>query len=180
MYARELGTDYHQFRSFFQGVFQDALVGKADLKELISEHEDLWHADGNVDALLARWFSTEDARNEPMLALVASLRSSGTPCYLATNQEKYRGEYIRDVMFKDEFNAYFVSAFIGSKKPSPEYFRAVLAEISARQPGIQPSDILFLDDSPEHIEGAKEVGLDAHLFTSTEQAYNLLSLPIAR
>lgn len=175
-YAREKGIDYSSFRSFFQGEFQLALVGQADLKELIRRHEDLWQTNGRVDDLLARWFKAEDVRNEPLLREVANLRRAGVPCYLATNQEKYRGSHIVNEMFKDEFDGYFVSAVVGSKKPSRDFFLKVVSAIAKDHPFVKPADILFIDDSPEHIEGAKMVGINAYLYESVAQVKRLLAL----
>lgn len=168
-YARERGVDYAPFRTFFQGEFQKALVGQADLKQLIAQHEDVWQTGGDIDGLLQRWFTSEDVRNEPLLQEVAKLRQAGMPCYLATNQEKYRGEYITNTMFKGEFDGYFVSGVVGYKKPSHEFFIAAASAIAENHPGVEPQDILFIDDSPEHIGGAREVGLNAHLYERVSQ-----------
>ncbi len=175
LYAREKKIEYSAFRAFFQGEFQQALVGKADLKALVQKHEDLWRTDGDVDGLLDRWFKVEDTRNEPLLQKVAELRRAGIPCYLATNQEKYRGSHITNSMFKDEFDGYFVSAEVGSKKPSREFFLAVIDAITAKHPSVNPADILFIDDSPEHVEGAVAVGINAHLYKSIDQVEGLLT-----
>ena len=175
VYAREKNIDYSAFRDFFQGEFQQSLIGQADLKDLIRKHENLWQTNGKIDDLLARWFKTEDVRNEPLLRKVADLRHTNIPCYLATNQEKYRGIHIVNEMFKDEFDGYFVSAVVGSKKPSRDFFLSVIATISKEHPSVKPADILFIDDSLEHIEGAKAVGINAHLYESMPQVERLLA-----
>lgn len=176
VYARERNIDYGAFRAFFQGEFQQALVGQADLKDLIRKNEDLWQTNGKVDDLLARWFKVEDVRNEPLLRKVADLRRVGIPCYLATNQEKYRGSHIVNEMFKGEFDGYLVSAVVGSKKPSRDFFLTAISMIAKTHPFITPADILFIDDSPEHIEGAKAVGINAYLYESMPQVGRLLAL----
>jgi HAD superfamily hydrolase (TIGR01509 family) len=175
IYAKERNIDYKNFRNFFQGDFQEALVGKADLKKLIADHEDLWQTDGDIDNLMSRWFEFEDKRNKPLLKIVESLRAKGIKCYLVTNQENYRGKHIVNNMFKGEFDGYFVSADIGSMKPSREFFLSVVDRVKSENPGIATKDILFIDDSPEHIEGAALIGINAYLYENLEQIKTLLT-----
>lgn len=53
--------------------------------------------------------------------------------------------------------AYF-SQMMGLRKPHPEIFEQVLSENH-----LAPHETLFIDDSPQHIEGAKKVGLNTLL-----------------
>lgn len=52
---------------------------------------------------------------------------------------------------------------MGMRKPDPEIFEAVI-----EQNGLAASETLFIDDSPQHIEGAKSVGLQAHFLSSDQ------------
>lgn len=175
-YARANNKDYAGFRAFFQGEFQNALIGKADLKQLILAHDDLWESHGDVDHLLAKWFSAEHSPNTPLLDALQVLHTQGTPCYIATNQEKYRGTHLIEHVLPKIFDGYFVSALVGSKKPTKEFFGHVIEHINAENPGIEAKDILFIDDSPEHIEGALACGINAHLYKNNSQVMKLLSL----
>lgn len=56
-------------------------------------------------------------------------------------------------------------------KPEPEIYRAVLAELQA-----QPQDVVFFDDRPDNVEGARRLGIEAHVFTEADQ----LTLPPRR
>lgn len=113
IYARSRGLNIEPFDKFFKEEFPSARMGKADLKELIAANQDVWHWSGNVEELLAMWFQSEDVKNEPLIEVIRKVRISGLPCYLATNQEQYRGDYIRNVMFKDIFDGYFISVEMG-------------------------------------------------------------------
>ncbi len=173
-YARQKGIDYRYFREFFQGDFQQALIGEADLRELIQRHHNLWRVEKDVDTLLEEWFTFEDLPNEPLIKLIKKLKARNTPCYLATNQEQYRGKHLVDTMFAGLFDGYFVSAFVGAKKPSREFFSTVVSTIAAKHPPVKAKDILFIDDSPEHVAGAMMAGINAHLYVNFEQARCLL------
>src|SRR5262245_32825340 len=83
--AREYGLNHDQTRDFFQGIFLECLVGRADLKTAIAPFLRGWGWPGTVDEFLQRWFTEEDAPDRRMLDAIADLRQRGLPCYLATN-----------------------------------------------------------------------------------------------
>ena len=101
-FSRSLARDYaitlEKTSSFFRGPFLECLVGKADLKRLLTPYLLSWGWQGSVDDFLACWFRAEHAINEALLHSVTELRQQGILCYLATNQEQYRTTYILDQM----------------------------------------------------------------------------------
>jgi putative hydrolase of the HAD superfamily len=61
--------------------------------------------------------------------------------------------------FKSYFEKVYYSNEIGLKKPYPETFLEV-----CKWNDLDPSETLFIDDSLQHVEGAKKAGLQvAHL-----------------
>ena len=59
-------------------------------------------------------------------------------------------------VFASCFEQIYFSHQLGLRKPKPECFRQVMAENS-----LQAEQTLFIDDSIQHVEGAKSVGIDA-------------------
>lgn len=59
-------------------------------------------------------------------------------------------------IFSTLFKKVYLSFEIGQKKPAVEAFQYVINDA-----GINPAETLFIDDSPQHIEGAKKAGLNA-------------------
>lgn len=174
IYARTHGMNPERFSQFFQQQFPAAIVGEADLKELIELNREVWEYDGDIDVLLEQWFSGENIRNEELLSYVQELRAKGTPCYLATNQEKYRGAYMKEKMFPGEFDGFFVSAELGVKKPDAAFYEKVIMILAQKHAGLQPSDIVFFDDTMDNIDGAKQLGIDAHYYEHFDQVKQLL------
>jgi HAD superfamily hydrolase (TIGR01509 family) len=41
--------------------------------------------------------------------------------------------------------------------------------------GFDPADVLFIDDSPQHIEGAAQAGLQVHYYQDAAAFYALFS-----
>lgn len=54
------------------------------------------------------------------------------------------------------FDHVYLSHEMGLRKPDPEIFTRVCTE-----QGLRPETTLFIDDSPQHVEGARKAGLQA-------------------
>ena len=61
------------------------------------------------------------------------------------------------------FEKAYYSHLTGKRKPDTAIFEQVLNEN-----GLNPAETLFIDDSPQHIAGAKAAGLHTHLLTAPE------------
>lgn len=83
------------------------------------------------------------------------------PVVLATNQEKYRTQYMLEQMgFKDMFDTIYSSAHLGLKKPALEFFAKVVDDL-----GVPRNKVLFWDDDQINIDGATEYGIHAEFYT---------------
>lgn len=56
------------------------------------------------------------------------------------------------------FEKIFLSNELGIRKPKPEGFKHIL-----KTQGLKTCETLFIDDSPQHVDGAKKVGINAQL-----------------
>lgn len=158
--ARDYNVDSEKVVEFFTGKFQDCLVGKADLKESIASYLESFGWPGTVEEILDYWFTTEHSINEELVGYIQVLRTRGMPVVLATNQEQYRTQYMLDHMgFKDVFDTIYSSAHLGLKKPALEFFDKVVRDMQFQE------EVLFWDDDPVNIEGAKEYGLHAEFYS---------------
>lgn len=169
MFSRTLSKDYgistEKTLPFFTGVFKECLIGNADLKEVIKPYLKEWGWDKSVDEFLNYWFKSEHNIDEKLVEFIQELRVKGIKCYLATNQEKYRVQYMLDEMgFAQSFDRIFASAHLGHKKPSVEFYSKIMAELGE----IDKNEVLFWDDTVENIEAAKSFGINAELYTSFE------------
>ncbi len=55
-------------------------------------------------------------------------------------------------------DAWFISGDLGLRKPSPDIYRRVVADL-----GVTPQEILFVDDRPRNLDAARDVGLQTVL-----------------
>jgi glucose-1-phosphatase len=67
------------------------------------------------------------------------------------------------------FEAAYYSCDVGMRKPEKRIFQMVTEEN-----GLIPSETLFIDDSPQHVEGARNAGLHAYHLTGGETVLNIL------
>jgi putative hydrolase of the HAD superfamily len=172
-FNREHGITRAMTQPFFRGPFLDCLVGKADLREVIAPYLVEWRWLGSVDAYLAAWFQAENHVDEGLMAVVASLRATGLPCYLATNQERYRTAYIQDKMgLGARLDGIFYSADVGFRKPQPEFFDAVAESLRP----LAPESLLLLDDAEANVVAARACGWQAELYMSSESPNAALEL----
>lgn len=149
-------------KPFFKGIFQDCLVGKADLKESITPYAVQWGWKGTVEELLSYWFQVEHSVDARLFNYIQAQKNRGVLCIGATNQEKYRCAYMVEQMgFKHIFNEVYASAHLGHAKPDPAFYKKLTQRV-----GFLPSETLFWDDTPENVQGAKKFGLNAELFTN--------------
>jgi len=161
--ARDYGISTDITLPFFTGIFKDCIIGKADLKEVLPSYLKTWGWKKSVDEFLDYWFKSEHNIDQEIVSHIQTLRSRGIICCLATNQEKYRVEYMLHKMnFSIVFDQVFASAHLGHKKPSLEFYTKVMEKLKS----INKNDVLFWDDTLENVEAAKQFGIHAELYTS--------------
>ena len=61
------------------------------------------------------------------------------------------------------FEKTYFSSAVGMRKPDSKIF-----EFICKENNLDPSRTLFIDDSPQHLETAKKLGLQTHLMVRTE------------
>lgn len=170
-YAKEYGISIDEMTPFFVGPFQDCLVGKADLKEELGKGwMEKWNWHGSVDELLEYWFSTGDQLDHAVFGTVKQLRDKGIVCVIATNQEKYRTDYLsKRFDYASVFDRVFSSAYVGYKKTSIEFLDAVFNFLKEQASTLQKDVVLFWDDRTENIEKVKQYGFEVRQFSDAAQ-----------
>lgn len=169
--AREYGIPLEKTLPFFNGPFQDCIVGKADLKETLLPYLGIWGWAKGVDTLLDYWFEAEHKINNELIEYIQELRKNDTLCFLATDNEKYRFEYILNKMgFSKSFDKVYASANLGERKSSTIFFQRIFNELE----NINKEEIFFLDDDMDNIKVAKEFGIKAEIYTTVDRLKEII------
>jgi len=110
---------------------------------------------------------------EGTVQILRELKQQGTPVYALTNwsTEKFPLAQAK-FPFLREFDGMVVSGIEKCVKPDPQIYNILLNRYH-----LKAQDCIFTDDNPANIEGAKALGFDTVLFTSSQ---NLRRALVAR
>ncbi len=158
--AEDLNLPMEVISEFFVKDFRECSFGRADLKEKITPYLAKWNYPGTVDDLLKYWFEGYNVTDKEVLTIVDELRSKGMQCYIATRQEKYRKQYLLDVVgLKDHFDGIFCTCDIGYDKWQPEYWDFVFKTLN-----LKPEEIMFFCDGQKNVDTAKSLGMHGYFY----------------
>ncbi|GAA5163536.1 MULTISPECIES: HAD family hydrolase [Amycolatopsis] len=99
------------------------------------------------------------------LELVTSLAESGASLALLSNAPSSFARFAERQDWARHFRVRVFSGDVGVAKPDEEIFELLLARLDA-----QAGECVFFDDRQSNVDGAKAVGLRAHLWQGTETA----------
>jgi FMN phosphatase YigB (HAD superfamily) len=91
--------------------------------------------------------------------------------FLLSNINAIHYDYVHDYLKREYgmddnsglFEKTYYSHLVGKRKPDAEIFEQVLQENK-----LDPAETLFIDDSPQHLETAKNLGLQTYLITAPD------------
>lgn len=99
--------------------------------------------------------------NEPMVALIKQLKKNQTPLFLLSNTCDAHFDFAyTHYPVLHLFDGYVLSYEVGARKPEKKIFEKALAIANCRA-----EDSFYTDDIPEYIESAKQMNIDAEVFT---------------
>ena len=157
---------------FFENEFQPCLIGKADLKQKIKKYLPIWGWQKSVDELLQYWFECENIIDNQIIGSVQKLRNDGIKCFLSTNNEKYRVEYLLNIVgLKKYFDGIFFSSEIGYMKQKKEFWQIVYNRLG----NPDKESVLCWDDEAKKLEAAKKLGFLAELYTDFKNYENKIN-----
>jgi putative hydrolase of the HAD superfamily len=112
-----------------------------------------------------RYFATLEP-NEPLIEYMRDLRRRGYRLAICTNNVREWEHRWRAMLPVDEiFDVVVDSAFVGARKPEPEIYELTLQRLD-----VPAGAALFIDDIEINCDAARELGMRAVWFRSTEQA----------
>jgi putative hydrolase of the HAD superfamily len=133
-------------RSYWSAVAAHAVENGAVLEQL-------------VDLDIASWSDL----NGDTLEVLAEVHRRGSSLTLLSNAPHELADALDHQPALRDFDRLLFSARLGVTKPDAAVFRAALETMSR-----DGDEVLFIDDRPANVEGARAAGLHALLFTSAE------------
>ncbi len=162
--ARQCGLDSESvFRKGHDLVYRTGyLLGQAEEKDFwgaMRREAEIWGQDQELTAIVLERFRLRQA----MLDLVRELRSKGVCTGILSDQVDWLDRLNDRLSFFPLFDRVFNSYHLGLSKRSPSIFSYVCQMLPA-----SPEKVLFIDDSPDHVQRARQQGLQAVVFTAPE------------
>jgi glucose-1-phosphatase len=163
---RKLGAD--NFKEMFSQAKQEMLFDKIE-KGLISSQDfitrikTICKGAEKEDDIIAAWNAMLLDLPQERTELLKKLKSKYRTFLLSNTNEIHIKAYAEYLFtrygfrnLESFFEKEYLSYQIGMRKPDKEIFEYVLKENN-----LNPSETLFIDDSPQHIEGAAVTGIHA-------------------
>lgn len=149
-------------------LLEQGKISNADFRDRIRE---LTHKPELTDAQIDRaWNSIfvgiPEGNHELLLKVKEKYRT-----FLLSNINAIHHDYVHGYLqsnfgLEDNtsfFEKIYYSHVVGKRKPGREIFEQVLQENN-----LNPAETLFIDDSPQHIATAKELGIHTYLMTAPD------------
>ncbi|MCK5490791.1 MAG: HAD family hydrolase [Candidatus Pacebacteria bacterium] len=158
--------------SFFEGSDNwECLEGKANSKEKIVPYLERIDWKGTGKDYFKKQFQFEKKYlDQNLISQIKKFRDQGIKCYLCTDQIKIRAEFLLNEMnFKNSFDGYFISCYIGYRKRHDEFWNYVMDKMEKEIKDVKPEEIVFFDDRQNNIDVAIKFGINAILFTDVVQ-----------
>lgn len=162
LWSRSIKQDFGLSKRHFQKIFclewDDIVRGKLDTISHLQKvfHDQIFqNLKISPEKFINYWLENDNNINLDVLDLIKTLE---VPCYLGTNQEKYRTNHILKLV-GNYFNGCFSSYQIGYKKPELNFFDHIEKTLS-----LSATDLLLVDDTLENIKAAQAKGWRTYLY----------------
>jgi 2-haloacid dehalogenase len=132
---------------------QTIAEGTAELIAMFPAHEAL------IRAFYERWREMVAGVLEEGVALVDALEAAGVPLFGLTNWSAETFPYAwENYPVLRRFREVIVSGRVGVVKPDPAIFALMRAEIERHLPGVEPHELVFIDDNAKNAQAATALG----------------------
>jgi putative hydrolase of the HAD superfamily len=141
-----------------------ATIGLALDADLWMELACLYRLHADEVRELASDFFAGAAVDRHLLDFLRALRPRYKTALVSNAWPGARAAWARRFGLDEVVDALIISAEVGLAKPDTRIY-----ELAAERLGLEPEDCLFVDDSSEHVAGARDAGMRAMRFVSREQ-----------
>jgi putative hydrolase of the HAD superfamily len=154
-------------------IFDDLETGKTTPEEFCNQLRSATGIEATNEAIFEAWNAMLLQIPQQSIDFVKSLKGQ-YDLYLLSNTNEIHLGAIRNHFpsykgLEGLFDKVYYSCRIGMRKPNADIFEFVLNDV-----GVKAEEAIFIDDSPQHVEGAKSVGIHAfHLKVGEQRVQDL-------
>ena len=175
---KDFGEKYSQLNQ--NDLFDKFEVGEISTQHFINKILPLCPEGMSPNKVVAAWNAMLGEFPKEKIELLHQVKSR-LPIYMLSNTNEIHipkvyeaWDKVSDVPMSSLFDKVYLSFEIGKSKPDVGTFNWVCETLA-----INPSTTLFIDDSPQHIEGAKQAGLPTFYYQSKEEFYDFFDQLLA-
>ena len=159
---------YNQFDQSM--LFEQYEKGEVSSDTFISQLEPLTKRNIKKNNIIKAWNAMIGTFPQEKISFIHQIQSE-IPCYLLSNTNDIHLKKVyanSNSDFESLFQKCYYSHIIGKRKPDVETFQWLVDQID-----FEASQILFIDDSPQHVKGAIRAGLEAIYYKNEEDLYSI-------
>ena len=158
-------------------LFNQIETGQISGQYFINQILDYLPAGTSPNSVVRAW--NEMIQDVPVdrIELLLRLKNEGYKIILLSNTNELhievadrRWNSVHQQSPKEVFDTVYYSHEVKMRKPNKEIF-----EFVCREQQLKPEDCLFIDDSIQHVEGAKSIGINAVLLEKNQSIHDIFS-----
>jgi putative hydrolase of the HAD superfamily len=168
------GVPAAELLGFFESPpFTQVLQGRLDVYVALHEWLGPRGLADQVQEFVSFWFENDSTVDRQVLAMADAWRErTGGRVFAASNQEHHRAAFLRDHLgLGAHFDEIIYSAALGVCKPDRVFFTSAQARMAVTA----ARSILFVDDRPANVDGARICGWRAALYRGRESLARILA-----
>ena len=170
-YEQDLGLSPGTLNTIMFGSreWTETLIGKKTIEEFwFAIGPELGLETGEKIQNFRHRYRADEAINQGVLNLIHQLHGDYKLAVLS-NAPPGLDQWLDDWAILDLFDVVFCSGDEGVVKPESAAFKITLKRL-----GVKPHEAVFIDDTLEHVEAARTLGLHGIVFTTAEELENEL------
>ncbi|MCY7410595.1 MAG: HAD family phosphatase [Chitinophagales bacterium] len=150
------------------------MIREKEFRDGLREQTGLQLTDEQIDSA---WNAMIIGIGEDKMHFLSELYAANYKCYLLSNTNFIHIKHITKYLLKTHgrfnidsfFNKVYYSCVIQMRKPEIEIFKKVMNDND-----LKPEETLFIDDSAQHVETAKSLGIQTILFDTKSDLRNVM------
>lgn len=147
--------------ALFGGNDDQVLIGRTDEESWWAIVQDRLGVDQNLITEIRSDLASRQTWNHTLLNALHHLRGQ-TKIAVVSNAWPHMRTRMATVQLEDLMDAVVLSCETGSAKPDPHIYAAALQAVDT-----DPTNALFIDDTPGHVTTARSLGMTGHVHTNT-------------
>lgn len=164
--SQEFGADPEAVDQFMYRSETMGLLVRGELtnEEFCNRLREELNIDVSDTDIINRWIQDYEI-DQQVREVVQTVKQHGYQTCVCTNNNGLRLSALEEKFdFCKDFDVVVSSHWVGHCKPSQEIYQALLERLQ-----VAPEELLYSDDNPDRLDGARELGIECFVYENLEQ-----------